>query len=120
MKEAGVLYVLPNSSSGYFLKQSGTRIFTVKVYNTCNELGSMNCILSRLYKISVCCILGKLFDNNKIVIRCLSVCLCFRSPITGKIMDRARYNSFSERGRLSVASNYSMSTSMDLTYRDYL
>ncbi|XP_045204359.1 uncharacterized protein LOC123557140 isoform X1 [Mercenaria mercenaria] len=42
-----------------------------------------------------------------------------RSPITGKMTDRSRYNSISERGRLSVASNYSMNTSMDLTYRDY-
>ncbi|KAL4229707.1 hypothetical protein ACF0H5_010095 [Mactra antiquata] len=45
-----------------------------------------------------------------------------KSPITGKIMESARYSSngmSTDRGRLSVASNFSMGGSMDLTYRDY-
>lgn len=45
-----------------------------------------------------------------------------KSPITGKIMEhRSRWSegSLTDRGRLSVASNYSLSTSVDLTYRDY-
>ncbi|XP_052281989.1 uncharacterized protein LOC127879263 isoform X2 [Dreissena polymorpha] len=41
-----------------------------------------------------------------------------RSTITGKMLDRGRQSVSSNRGRMSVASSYSVG-SMDLTYRDY-